>query len=346
MDFRYLIGYLLVVVLTIFILFLPYILFDLKSVPDENTVRVMTYSSFIQKWGVGPKIARLFEKETGIKVQWINAGNAGLIMERLKFKNKMDRPDVVVGFDQFSVHEAKKFFEWLDLSPLTEGVDLSLLPKGFQSLPFIAYNWGPLSFIYREGEIRPPGELKELLEPEYRGSLILQDPRMSSPGLQFLIWILTEMGETEGFEFLEKLKDSIKIVSPSWSNSYSLFKIQKSTMVFSYTTSLYYHQIEEETSNYKAVLFENAHPVQVEYAGVPDFCRQCDKGRLFIEFLLREDVQKIIMKNNYMYPVLVQALEGSQFQLPKGIKYFSPVQSHSLIKKKRELVNRWKKIFY
>ncbi len=307
----------------------------------------MTYSSFIQKWGAGPEIAKLFERETGIKVQWINAGHAGLIIQRLRFKNKSDRPDVVLGFDQFSIHEANKSFDWLDIGKpwLDHTDDSSLLPKGFEFFNFIAYNWGPLGFVYRNHEIEAPTRLQDLTQPKYKNSLILQDPRMSSPGLQFLIWVLTEMGEDKGFEFLEQIRDSVRILSPSWSGSYSLFKMQKSTMVFSYMTSPYYHQIEEKNKNYRVAFFKNPHPVQVEYAGVPALCGQCEKGRLFAGFLRRSDVQKIIMKKNYMYPVSSKALQDSDFKLPKGIRFINPEKSLLPVEKKQKLVNRWKKIF-
>ena len=61
----------------------------------------MTYSSFIQKWGAGPEIAKKFQAETGVTVEWVNAGNAGLIVERLKFKKDRDQPDLIIGLDQF-----------------------------------------------------------------------------------------------------------------------------------------------------------------------------------------------------------------------------------------------------
>ena len=362
MNFKLFFIYLFFIVLSIFALLLS---FPHHTIDDENSLRVMTYSSFIQKWGAGPEIAKLFEKETGIKIQWINGGHAGLLIERLKFKKK-HFPDVVLGFDQFSIHEAQKSFKWLNIdkslykkkiqenskfskdqaSPPQYKRNPSLLPKEFNFFNFIAYDWGPLGFVYRHKEIEAPEKLEDLIHPKYKNSLILQDPRMSSPGLQFLIWIFMEMGERKASLFLEKIKNSVKTMSPSWSGSYSLFKIQRSTMVFSYITSPYYHQIEEKNKNYRVALFKNPHPIQVEYAGIPSFCRQCKKAGLFVRFLQRTDIQKILMKKNYMYPVSVEALKGGTFELPKDIKFLDPSKSLLLIKEKQKLVNQWKKVFY
>ncbi len=346
MNFKAFFAYLSLIVLSVFILLWSSFFSNHKPVENKNSLRVMTYSSFIQKWGAGPEIAGLFEKQTKIKIQWINAGHAGLIIQRLRFKNKSDRPDVVLGFDQFSVPEAQKSFNWLDVNKTHYKKTPSLLPKGFDFFNFVAYDWGPLGFVYRQGEIEAPKKLKDLILPKYKNALILQDPRMSSPGLQFLIWVFMEMGEDGALQFLKQIKNSIKVLSPSWSNSYSLFKMQKSTLVFSYTTSPYYHQIEEKNKNYKVALFKNPHPVQVEYAGVPSSCNQCEKAKLFVRFLQSPDIQKILMKKNYMYPVSAEALKGSEFELPRGIKFINPEKSLFLIKEKQKLVDQWKKVFY
>ena len=169
---------------------------------------------------------------------------------------------------------------------------------------------------------------------------------MSSPGLQFLFWVLFQKGEEKGFQFLKELKASIQTIAPSWSSSYSLFKIKKPSLVFSYFTSPYYHRIEEKTDIYQASVFKHPHPVQVEYLGIPKNCERCQEAKLFARFILEGHIQKLIMKKNYMYPVVSNALDGEIFQLPEGVEYFDPLESLSSIKRKRELVNRWKAVFY
>ncbi len=338
--------YLVALVAIFLVLFLPYLFFSDREEVSPDVVRVMTYSSFLQEWGAGPEIAKKFKQETGLDIKWINAGNAGLLIERLKFKKETDRPDLIIGFDQFSIFEARKFFGWQDMKESHSRGERNLLPDGAQFVDFLAYDWGPLTFVYKQGQIKPPASLQDLVKEEYRDSLLLQDPRMSSPGLQFLLWVLSDMGQEKGFEFLEKLKPSIRNMSPSWSSSYSIFKMQPQTLVFSYFTSPLYHSLEENDDTYKAVEFKNPHPIQVEYAGIPDFCNNCEKAQKLAKFLLRTDIQKILMKKNYMFPVDGAALEGESFQVPKNIAYLKPIENLTLIKQKRQLVNLWKKVFY
>ena len=303
----------------------------------------MSYSSFINQWGAGPEVARLFEQKTGIPIQWINAGNAGLIIERLKFKRETDLPDIVVGLDQFAIFEARRHFKWLNVRKgLSSRPDL--LPKGARFHDFLAYDWGALTFVYREGELPAPTSLDSLLDEQFKKKLIFQDPRISSPGLQFLLWVLGAKGEEEGLRYLEKLKPSILSIAPSWSASYNLFKMERPSIVFSYFTSPYYHK--QDQTSYQGAVFDIPHPIQVEYAGIPDFCINCDMAKKFAHFLLEPDVQKIIMEKNYMFPVVSDAMTGSDFVLPKNVKYTAPIENLSLIKKKRELVNHWKRVFF
>ncbi len=346
MNYKSLISYSLAIVTTLFLLFLPEIFFEKKENIDDQALRIMTYSSFLQSWGAGPPIAELFKKETGIDIQWINAGNAGLILERLKFKRNIDQPDLIIGFDQFSIHEARKDFQWEDIRGLNDLIKDPIIPKGSKYHDFLAYDWGPMTFIYRQGSKLIPESLDDLLKPDFKNKLILQDPRMSSPGLQFLLWVLSVKGEDEGFKFLKELKKSIKIMPPSWSSSYSIFKMSEDSFVFSYFSSPYYHQKEEKDDSYKAVFFKEPHPVQVEYAAIPDFCRRCEQARVFAKFLMKDEVQKILMNKNYMLPVSQKVLNESDFFWPSNVEYLDPIESLRLINKKKELVNQWKSVFY
>ena len=103
---------------------------------------------------------------------------------------------------------------------------------------------------------------------------------------------------------------------------------------------------QENKENYRAVVFEESHPVQVEYAGIPSVCNKCEEAQLFLDFLVSEAAQKIIFEKNYMLPINKKALESVDFQLPKNLKTFSTLKSWSRIRNKKKWIEKWKKIFY
>ena len=73
-------------------------------------------------------------------------------------------------------------------------------------------------------------------------------------------------------------------------------------MVFSYLTSLVYQWDVEADRSYQAAVFEDGHPYQVEFAAIPEFCRECQLAELFIKTMLSVDGQRVIALRNYMFP--------------------------------------------
>src|SRR5262249_9986280 len=150
--------------------------------------------------------------------------------------------------------------------------------------PFVPFDWAPMTFIYREGT-EVPLTFAELTNPKFKGMLALQDPRASSPGLQFYSWVKL-IKDADTVKFLKALEPNVQSVSPSWSFAYGLFKKEQAQFVFSYVTSLAFHWGTEKDKRYQAVIFPEGHPTQVEFAAVPDSCRECDLAKEFVLSLL------------------------------------------------------------
>jgi hypothetical protein len=81
--------------------------------------------------------------------------------------------------------------------------------------------------------------------------IVLEDPRSSTPGLGFLLWMKSIYGDKAG-EAWTKLKPRILTTAPGWSEAYALFTKGEAPMVLSYTTSPAYHIAEEKSSRYQA----------------------------------------------------------------------------------------------
>ena len=304
------------------------------STAAAGSLKVMTYSSFMNAWGPGPEIAKRYREKTGVQIEFQDAGDAGLILEKLK----LFPVDVVIGLDQFSLDLARKKAEWRSIERKTD-------ERGFpwNEPEFVAYDWAPITFVYRKGEIEPPKNLRDLLDPRFAGTIALEDPRTSGPGLQFLMWVLGEMGEEKGFEFLAQLKPNIHSVSPSWSTAYGAFKDKRAKLVLSYMTSPIYHLIEEKSDIYAAAVLEDGHQPQIEFAGVPVSCRNCTEADKFVRFVLEPETQKQIMTKNYMLPVESATTAGTPFaDLPP----FSTRQrlSKDLLARRPELFEAWRKL--
>ena len=295
-------------------------------------VRVLSYSAFLNSWGPAKEIARLFHEKTGFEVEYIDAGDAGLLLKKLE----LFPSDVVIGLDQLSIDQARGAHKWRPLQPLE--------PDAHHQPEFLAFDYGPMTFVYRDGEVRPPAQLDDLLKPEYKSAIALQDPRASTPGLQFFFWVLDLKGVEAGLEYLRSLKPNLQSVAPSWSGAYGIFTRGQAKLVFSYLTSPIYHWVIEEKREFKPVVLAEALPVQVEYVAVPEKCEHCEAGEAFARFLLEPDIQRVIMNKNFMLPVAKAVAEGTPFaQLPQ-VEEYRWKNLPELMKRRDELLDRWRQL--
>jgi thiamine transport system substrate-binding protein len=316
-------------------------------VDSHDALRVMTYSSFMSAWGPGPEIAKRFRKEAGIEVEFQDAGDAGLILEKLK----LFPVDAVVGIDRFTLPQARERIRWRDIpsfrkaaGSIEKSPSLVLPDEAFKEASFVAIDWAPLAFVLRKGEILEPAQMQDLLDPRFKGEIALEDPRTSTPGLQFLLWVLEVYGEDQGFKFLASLKPNIQSVSPSWSTAYGLFTKKQAKLVFSYMTSPIYHLTEEKDPSFQSAVFSNGHPIQVEYAGIPSGCARCSDAEVFVQFLLKPEIQELIMKKNFMLPVVALAAKGTAFASLPSYTPLELTHAPEFMKRRDELFDKWRKL--
>ncbi|MEQ1876519.1 MAG: thiamine ABC transporter substrate-binding protein, partial [Bdellovibrionia bacterium] len=249
----------------------------------KKPLRIAAYSSFTSSWGPGPSIVAEFEKKCACSVVLEDFGDSGLLVEKMKLQGQDGGPDVVIGFDRYLAREAEVALKWRDLTTATSSIPfLTEARAGFNSPSFVPFDWAPLAFIYRKGEIEPPKSLLDLLDPRFAGKIALEDPRTSTLGLQFLTWVTSALPENDFADYFKKLKPSLHSISPSWSTAYGLFKKGEAKLVLSYLTSPIYHLVEEKDSKYAAAVFESGHAVQAEFAAVPAACASCERAEEFI----------------------------------------------------------------
>lgn len=287
---------------------------------DDKKIHIYASSSFVAKWGPGPELKELFEKQNIFKVEFVEIPDMAMAIQKISFENESSLADVVLGIDQFDLTRLANKIKWreIDRSNSTSFVS-AILPVSNEKT-FLPYDWAPMSFVTRKNAKVSISSLKDLLNPELKGKIALQDPRTSSPGLQFLVWIFETYPADEAVSFLKNIMKQAHSFSPSWSASYGLFTNNQADLVFSYITSPIYHLVEEKDDQYLSVEPQEALPTQVEFAGIPASCKNCEAAEMFVNFLLSPDAQKIIMSKNYMLPVVDRVKEATPFDAIKVYK--------------------------
>ena len=260
---------------------------------------VYTYDSFVAEWGPGPKIKAAFEASCGCTLEFVGLADGVAILNRLRFEGTRARADVVVGLDTSLLAQANASGLFARHGVATAGLSV---PGGWADPMFVPYDYGYFAFVYDQTRLtNPPSSLAELVNSSTR-SIIIQDPRTSTPGLGLVLWMRAVFGDKTG-EAWKKLAPRIVTVTKGWSQAYGLFLKGEADMVLSYTTSPAYHQTVEQVTKYRAAAFAEGHYAQVEITGVLKAAKHPALARRFLEFLISPQAQNILPTTQWMYPV-------------------------------------------
>ncbi len=265
----------------------------------KDTLTIYTYDSFVSEWGPGAKIKAAFEKDCACTVEWVGVADGVAMLNRLKLEGASTKADVVLGLDTNLTAEAAATGLFAQ-----HGGDVSKakVPGGWTDPLFLPYDYGHFAVVYDTEKMKvPPHSLDELVHGDAAQKIILEDPRSSTPGLGFLLWMKSVYGD-KAADAWTTLKPRVLTTSPGWSEAYGLFTKGEAPMVFSYVTSPAYHMTAENTERYQAAAFSEGHYLQIEVAGVIAASPEKALGQKFLGFMQTPGFQNEIPTTNWMLP--------------------------------------------
>jgi thiamine transport system substrate-binding protein len=265
----------------------------------KDTLTVYTYESFVSEWGPGAKVKENFEKECDCTLNWLGIADGVALLNRLKLEGDATEADVVLGLDTNLTAEAAATGLFMP-----HGIDASrlTLPIEWNDGTFLPFDYAHFAVIYdSEAVAEPPDSLHELIYGDKTQKIVLQDPRSSTPGLGFLLWMKSVYGD-DSAKAWRALKPRILTTTPGWSEAYGLFTRGEAPMVLSYTTSPAYHMIAEGSNRYKAAAFSEGHYLQVEVAGIIKTTEEPELAKTFLAFMTGPGFQDAIPTMNWMFP--------------------------------------------
>lgn len=295
---------------------------------DKPVLTVYTYDSFVSDWGPGPRVREAFEAECDCTLRLVGAGDGAALLARLRLEGPRSPADIVLGLDTnlTAAAAATGLFAPHGL----EDVRFDL-PIAWNDPLFLPYDWGYFAFVYDRARLsEAPTSFAGLAASDL--SIVIQDPRSSTPGLGLLMWVEHAHGE-DAPAIWQALAPRVLTVTKGWSEAYGLFLNGEADMVLSYTTSPSYHRIAENDDSKAAAIFEEGHYMQVEVAGILANAGEPELARRFLEFMVSDGVQSIIPTTNWMFPAVLPEAglpEGFAEPLPsEAARLFSPEEAAS-----------------
>jgi thiamine transport system substrate-binding protein len=273
-----------------------------SAAAQSPVLTVYTYDSFVTEWGPGPAVEAAFEATCGCDLRFVPAGDGAALLARLRLEGARTEADVVLGLDTNLTAAAAATGLFAPHGVAAPALDL---PTEWDDPLFLPFDWGWFAFVHDRTRLAtPPASFRELADSDV--SILIQDPRSSTPGLGLLLWVKAAYGD-EAPAIWEALADNIVTVTKGWSEAYGLFLEGEADMVLSYTTSPAYHLIAEDDPSKAAAPFAEGHYMQIEVAGALASSDQPELARDFLAFMLTDAFQSVIPTTNWMYPAVTPA---------------------------------------
>jgi thiamine transport system substrate-binding protein len=275
-----------------------------------GTVRLLTHDSFV----VSESLLDEFTAQTGLTLEIVTGGDAGTMVAGAVLAAGAPTADVLFGVDNTLISRASDagVFDPYEPEALASVVpELADDTAGGLVTPIdygdVCVNIDDAALAERG--LPAPTTLDDLLRPEYRDLLVVQDPGTSSPGLAFLLATIARYGD--GWqEYWSSLRDNGVKVAASWTDAYvGSFSAGGGDgdrpLVVSYATSppaeIVYAADPKPTSPSTSVMTDGCYR-QVEYAGVLAGAADKDAARAVIDWLLSEPVQADVPLSMFVFP--------------------------------------------
>jgi thiamine transport system substrate-binding protein len=285
-----------------------------QPTPEIQSLTVMTHDSF----DVSEGIVRKFESENNAQVTFLKAGDTGTALTRAILAKDAPLADVFYGVDNTFLSRALDE----DIFEPYESQQLADIPDEFKIDPqnrVSPIDYGDVCPNYDKTYfenigLQPPQSLEDLLKPEYRSMLVVQNPATSSPGLAFLLATIGHFGEVGYLEYWQGLVDNDVLVVSNWETAYyTEFSRWGGTrpVVISYSSSPPFEVLfaEEEIDEPPTgvITSDGACFRQIEFVGILRGTQNRDLAEKWIDFMLSATFQEDMPLRMYVFPVLPEA---------------------------------------
>jgi thiamine transport system substrate-binding protein len=278
-----------------------------QETPDE--IVLMTHASF----AVSDGILDQFTAETGIPVAVLQSADAGTMVSQAILTKDHPVADVMYGIDNTFLSRALDENLFLPHRATSIGtVPESLRVEGDRVTPIdfgdVCLNVDPGGLA--DAGIDSPTRLADLADSRYAGTLVVEDPSTSSPGLSFLLSTINVFGEEGDYPWQAYWRDlvanDVRIVA-GWDQAYyGEFSggsgAGERPIVVSYATSPAAEVFFGGLDSAPTEVVDDGCFRQVEYAGVLAGTDSETVAGQLVDFLLERPFQEDIPLNMFVFP--------------------------------------------
>lgn len=316
-------------------------------------LNVMSHDSF----AVTEDLVRQFERQNNVKINFLKSGDSGAMINRAILTKNAPQADVMYGVDNTflsRVLEAGLFEAYA--SPLLKNIpDGVKLDKENRALPVdtgdVCINYDKAYFA--DKKLALPQSLEDLLKPEYKGLLVVENPATSSPGLAFVMATIAHFGQDKYLEYWKGLRANGVSVANDWESAYYTYFSGSSgkgaqPMVVSYSSSPAAEVVFAKEPPKDAPTASLTGPDmcfrQIEFVGIIKGTKNRAMAEKFVDFMLGTEFQEDVPLQMFVYPVVGNAKLPAEFLKYAQVPAKPATLDAALIAKNRDQwIADWKK---
>lgn len=298
------------------------IFFSACSPQSTITLTIMTHDSF----AASQSVITAFEQANNVKLIFLKSGDAGAALNKAILSKDAPLADVFYGVDNTFLSRALDAGIYEPYaSPLLANIPVEFkLDPHNQALPVdygdICINYDKAFFASHNLPI--PASLEDLLKPEYKTLLVVENPATSSPGLGFLLATIKHFGPDGYLAYWRSLRANGLVVVDGWETAYYTNFSGSSghgpqPLVVSYSSSpaaeVIYASSPLTTSPTASILGPDTCFRQVEFVGILKGTRHLNLAQKFVDFMLNRQFQQDIPLQMFVYPVNLDASLPQEF---------------------------------
>ncbi|MBF0389282.1 MAG: thiamine ABC transporter substrate-binding protein [Desulfamplus sp.] len=320
---------------------------------EENQITVMTHDSF----SVSKDVVAKFERENGAKIVFLKSGDAGEALNKAILTKNNPIADIFYGVDNTFLSRAIKADIFIAYDcPMLKYIDDALKLDGSNRLFPVDFGDVCLNFDkkwFKDKNLSPPTMVEDLIKPEYKGLLVVENPATSSPGLAFLLTTISRFGEDSAFDFWQKLKNNNVLITNGWQEAYwgkfSAASKGDRPIVVSYASSpaAEVHFAEDKSIDAPTAAITNNGSAfrQIEFVGILKGSKKVELAQKLIDFFLSKSFQEDIPLQMFVFPSNKEALLPEVFKKNAVITKEPASLPYNQITEKREAwIEKWSEV--
>lgn len=331
-----------------------FIYFSPKNYFNDCSLKVITYASFFE--GPGKEIFSEYEKEFLCRLDVRVLKTAGMLAQVNQLAQDYD---VIIGVDSYQIEKLNQEDYLVSAEDFKHpGYEIAD-KKLFYNEPAFKLDSAPLTFFIKDVVLQDeihyyPEQFKNPLKGFYsfedfvkflqkkNFKIAVPLPSSSVLGSLYLNWILDYHTDPKDF-----LNLSQWVYVSSWTEAFGLFEKSLVHGFLSYETSQIYFDKQnqkalsnnaEQISQVFKIEIQTGHPNYIEYFLLSSrSSAQAEDKYRFLNYLYRDEVQRLLLNKNYMWPAKWSLVEAQDHKPIKVV----PLKEH---RSRKQLLQKWKEI--